>query len=84
AFISASMYIPIFISGVMGGKATNSGLVLLPMMVGSVVTATLGGFLMTKFKYRTLMIPTLALLVVGLALLTTIGAGTNIWVMRLF
>ncbi|SDS45195.1 drug resistance transporter, EmrB/QacA subfamily [Paenibacillaceae bacterium GAS479] len=84
AFVTASMYIPIFISGVMGGKATNSGLVLLPMMVGSVVTATLGGFLMTKFKYRTLMIPTLALLVVGIGLLTTITADTNIWVMRLY
>ncbi|MCM3749982.1 MFS transporter [Paenibacillus pasadenensis] len=84
AFVTASMYIPIFISGVMGGKATNSGLVLLPMMVGSVVTATLGGFLMTKFKYRTLMIPTLALLVIGLGLLTTISGGTNIWILRLF
>ncbi|WP_410514906.1 MDR family MFS transporter [Paenibacillus sp. BR2-3] len=72
AFIVASVYIPIFIQGVLGGSATNSGLVLLPMMVGSVVTATAGGFLMTKFSYRSLMIPTLALLVVGTGLVSTL------------
>ncbi|MEC0242637.1 MDR family MFS transporter [Paenibacillus dokdonensis] len=72
AFITASVYIPIFIQGVFGGSATNSGLVLLPMMVGSVVTAGGGGFLLSKFNYRTIMISTLALLVVGIALLTTL------------
>ncbi len=84
AFVTASVYIPIFVQGVLGGRATNSGLVLLPMMVGSVVTATMGGFLMTKLKYRTLMMPTLAILVLGLVLLATIGEGTNIWTLRLF
>ncbi|WP_337926653.1 MDR family MFS transporter [Paenibacillus caui] len=84
AFVTASIYIPIFIQGVLGGKATNSGLVLLPMMLGSVVTATMGGFLMTKLKYRTLMIPTLMLLVAGLVLLTTLGEGSTLWTVRLF
>ncbi|MDQ0192890.1 MDR family MFS transporter [Paenibacillus wynnii] len=72
AFIVASVYIPIFIQGVLGGSATNSGLVLLPMMVGSVVTASIGGVLMTKFSYRSLMIPTLALLVIGTGLVSTL------------
>ncbi|CAH1194222.1 Multidrug resistance protein 3 [Paenibacillus auburnensis] len=72
AFIVASVYIPIFIQGVLGGSATNSGLVLLPMMVGSVITASMGGFLMVKFSYRSLMLPTLALLVLGIALVTTL------------
>jgi len=77
AFIVASVYIPIFIQGVLGGKATNSGLVLLPMMVGSVVTATGGGILLGRLRYRTIMIPTLGLLVAGLALLTTITPDTS-------
>ncbi|WP_237167931.1 MDR family MFS transporter [Paenibacillus yonginensis] len=84
AFVTASLYIPIFIQGVLGGKATNSGLVLLPMMVGSVLTASTGGFLMNKLKYRTIMLPTLALLVVGLALLTTLGEDTGLWTVRAF
>lgn len=72
AFITASVYIPIFIQGVLGGSATNSGLVLLPMMVGTVVTATAGGFLISKFTYRAILISTLVLLVAGMALLMTL------------
>ncbi|WP_379129456.1 MDR family MFS transporter [Paenibacillus sp. sgz500958] len=77
SFIVASVYIPIFIQGVLGGSATNSGLVLLPMMLGSVVTATAGGFLMNKISYRNLMIPTLALLVVGVGLASTLSPDSS-------
>lgn len=73
AFITASVYIPIFIQGVLGGSATNSGLVLLPMMLGTVVTATAGGFLISKFTYRAILISTLILLVAGMALLMTLS-----------
>lgn len=77
AFIAASVYIPIFIQGVLGGSATNSGLVLLPMMVGSVVTASTGGFLMARTSYRSLMLPTLALLVLGTGLVATLSPDST-------
>ncbi|KQX54434.1 MDR family MFS transporter [Paenibacillus sp. Root444D2] len=77
AFITASVYIPIFIQGVLGGSATNSGLVLLPMMVGTVVTATAGGFLISKFSYRAILISTLILLVAGMALLITLTPDSS-------
>ncbi|MBP2000213.1 EmrB/QacA subfamily drug resistance transporter [Paenibacillus shirakamiensis] len=84
AFITASVYIPIFIQGVLGGSATNSGLVLLPMMVGSVVTAAGGGFLLSKLNYRSIMIPTLALLVAGIALLTLLTPDISRVLVTLF
>lgn len=84
SFITASIYIPIFIQGVLGGSATNSGLVLLPMMLGSVVTAAGGGSLLAKFKYRSIMIPTLALLVVGIAMLTTLTTGSTRFMVTIF
>lgn len=84
AFIVASVYIPIFIQGVLGGSATNSGLVLLPMMVGSVVTATAGGFLMSKISYRNLLLPTFALLVVGLGLVSTLSPESTRLVVTLY
>jgi EmrB/QacA subfamily drug resistance transporter len=84
AFIIASVYIPIFIQGVLGGKATNSGLVLLPMMVSSVVTATAGGFLINKFSFRSVMVPTLALLVAGLALLATLSPESSKFTIRVY
>ncbi|MFE5322716.1 MDR family MFS transporter [Paenibacillus sp. NPDC056579] len=77
AFITASVYIPIFIQGVLGGSATNSGYVLLPMMLGTVVTATAGGSLMTRIPYRSIMIMTLILLVAGIALMTTLTTGSS-------
>ena len=77
AFITASVYIPIFIQGVLGGSATNSGLVLLPMMLGTVVTATAGGFLISKFSYRAILISTLILLVAGMALLITLTPDSS-------
>ncbi|MCE3201826.1 MDR family MFS transporter [Paenibacillus sonchi] len=77
AFIAASVYIPIFIQGVLGGSATNSGLVLLPMMVASVVTASTGGFLMVKTSYRSLMVPTLILLVLGTGLVATLAPDAS-------
>lgn len=72
AFITASVYIPIYIQGVLGGTATNSGLVLLPMMLGSVVSATTGGFLMSKWSYRSIMILFAIIFAAGMFLLTTL------------
>lgn len=76
AFMTASMFIPIYVQGVLGGTASNAGLVLLPMMVGSVVTATVGGYFMSKFPYRSILIPTLLILIVGLALLTALNTAS--------
>ncbi|MWV43019.1 DHA2 family efflux MFS transporter permease subunit [Paenibacillus sp. HJL G12] len=77
AFIAASVYIPIFIQGVLGGSATNSGMVLLPMMLGSVVTATLSGNLMNRLSYRSIMISTLLLFMAGIILLSTLSPDST-------
>lgn len=84
AFITASVYIPIYIQGVFGGSATSSGLVLLPMMLGSVVTAAGGGFLLNKFNYRSIMISTLVLLVLGMALLSTLTTDSSRFMVTIF
>jgi MFS family permease len=84
AFITASVYIPIFMQGVLGGTATNSGLVLLPMMLGTVVSATSSGFVMNRFSYRSILVATLTLLVAGIGLLTTIHPETPRIVITLY
>jgi len=84
AFMTASVYIPIFIQGVLGGTATNSGFVLLPMMMGSVVTATLGGMLMNKLPYRAILLPTLVILCVGIGLLGTLTPDSPRWLITLY
>ncbi|MFN2747445.1 MDR family MFS transporter [Bacillus sp. z60-18] len=75
-FISATIQIPIFVQGVYGDSATNSGLVLLPMMLGSVISAQLGGFLTTKMSYRNIMVISGFILVAGFSLLSTLNIDT--------
>ncbi|WML58039.1 MDR family MFS transporter [Neobacillus sp. PS2-9] len=77
AFMAGTVYIPIFVQGVYGGSATNSGLILLPMMLGSVVTAQVGGFLTTKMSYRNIMFLSAAILIGGFLLLSTITPETS-------
>ncbi|MEK6991972.1 MDR family MFS transporter [Paenibacillus sp. FSL K6-1566] len=84
SFIVASVYIPIFVQGVLGGSATSSGLVLLPMMLGSVITATVSGFLMTKVSYRNIMIPTLVLFAGGMVLASTLTAESDRFIVTLY
>jgi MFS family permease len=54
------------------------------MMVGTVVTATLGGFLITKFPYRNIIIPTFAILVAGLVLVSTLTQDSTKFIVTVY
>lgn len=84
AFVTASVYIPIFVQGVLGGTAANSGMVLLPMMLSTVVSSTVGGFLMNKFSYRAIMLPASLLFAAGMFLLSTISPASSPVVVALY
>ncbi|MUT66683.1 MDR family MFS transporter [Paenibacillus sp. NEAU-GSW1] len=84
AFITAALYIPIFVQGVFGGTATNSGLMLLPMTLGSVFAAQAGGFMANKMPYRNVMIISAIIFISGVALLATITPETTKLVLSLF
>ncbi|WP_432776306.1 MDR family MFS transporter [Brevibacillus gelatini] len=73
AFIITTVYLPIFIQGVYGGSATNSGLLLTPMMLASVVGSQLGGFLTTKMSFRSIMLLSAVFFVPGIFLLGTLS-----------
>jgi EmrB/QacA subfamily drug resistance transporter len=77
AFIVGSVYIPIFIQGVTGGTATNSGMILLPMMLGVVVSAQTGAISASKLGYRKVMLVFAVIFLIGIYLLSTITAETT-------
>lgn len=83
-FMAATVYIPIFVQGVYGGTATNSGMILLPMMLSSVVTAQVGGFLTTKISYRNIMMLSGIILILGSWLLSTISPETSRFILTLY
>ncbi len=76
-FMVATIFIPIYMQGVMGGTATNSGLLLLPMMLGTTITAPLGGQLVRKLSYRTVMMSSVVVLLIGILLLGTLTTETT-------
>ena len=83
-FLVAAVYIPIFIQGVMGGSATNSGLLLLPMMLGTTITAPLGANFAAKIGYRNVMIASVAILLVGIVMLGTLSPETSRWMVTVY
>lgn len=76
-FIPLTVYIPIFVQAVFGGSATNAGLILTPMMLGSVVGSAISGMMQTKTSFRNLMYVSVISFAVGLFLLSMMTPDTS-------
>ena len=64
--IGAVLYIPLFAQAVMGASATNSGAVLVPMMLAFVVSAIAAGQIMSRTgRYKALILSLFAVGIVG-------------------
>ncbi|MEF2967009.1 MDR family MFS transporter [Paenibacillus sp. M1] len=83
-FIVATVYIPIFVQGVFGGTATNSGVILMPMMIGSVVTSMAGGILTSRMSYRSIMAISAVFFLSGIILLGTLTGDSSRMVMTVY
>ncbi|MBO0775530.1 MAG: MFS transporter, partial [Actinobacteria bacterium] len=78
ALFGAMTFLPLYQQTVQGLSATGSGLMLIPMMLGSTVTALISGRVTTRTgRYKTLPILGAAIMTVGLLLLTQLGTGTT-------
>jgi EmrB/QacA subfamily drug resistance transporter len=67
--IAGATYIPIFIQGVFHKTATQTSTVLIPMMLGVVASAQIGGRIAHKFVYRSVMLVSVFTLLIGTSLL---------------
>ena len=78
ALLVALVYIPLFVQGVIGGSATSSGVVLIPLLLAWVATSVISGLLISRTgRYRVFPISGTLLVVVGFWLLTRMGVGTS-------
>jgi len=84
AFITAALYIPMFVQGVFGGTAVSAGLTLLPMTLGSVIAAQLGGILVNKMSYRSVMMISAVIFITGIFLLSTITPETTRFMLSVY
>ena len=83
-FILGTVYIPIYVQGVFGSSATGAGMILMPMMLGSVVGSQQAGSKAARTSYRNLMLISVTLLLVGVVLLGTMSTLTPRWLLTLY
>ncbi len=71
------IFIPLFFQGVLGQSATNSGAFLTPMMLGLVAGSVISGQLLSRAggHYRILGMVGLAIMAVGMFMLSRMSAG---------
>ena len=79
ALFGASSYLPTFLQMVDGASATESGLLMLPMMGGIVVASVVSGLLVTRTgRYKIYPLLGCAISVEGMWLLSRLEAGTSL------
>ncbi|MEI6726930.1 MAG: MDR family MFS transporter [Actinomycetes bacterium] len=79
AMFGAIMFLPLFVQGVLGKSATNSGLILMPLMMGAIVTSIGAGQILARTgKYKVIVIVGTILTALGAYLLSRMGLDT-VW-----
>lgn len=74
----ATLYLPLFIQGVLGKSATSSGAVLTPMMLGFIVSSIIGGQIMSRTgRYKFLALGGFIVATVGMFLLSQMPADVS-------
>jgi EmrB/QacA subfamily drug resistance transporter len=78
AFFAAIVYVPLFLQVVKGVGATNSGLLLVPMMAGVLIATLVAGRLITRTgRYKVFPVLGLALSSVAMYLFSTMTVDTS-------
>ena len=79
ALFGAITFLPLYQQTVQHLSATESGLMLIPLMLGSTVTALIAGRITTRTgRYKALPIIGGGVMTVGMYLLTTLGVNTSL------
>ncbi|KUN33984.1 MDR family MFS transporter [Streptomyces longwoodensis] len=74
----ATLFLPLYQQSVQGASATNSGLLLLPMLGAMLVTSMIAGRITTNTgRYKVFPVIGSAFMIVGLYLLSTMDTGTT-------
>ncbi|MEU7943754.1 MDR family MFS transporter [Micromonospora taraxaci] len=75
------IFIPLYLQIVKGASPTRSGLLMLPMMAGIIITSILTGRAMTRIgRYKWFPVAGSVILLVGMFLFTRLEVTTSLWV----
>jgi EmrB/QacA subfamily drug resistance transporter len=85
AMFGSIAYIPTFLQMVTGSNATQAGFLLIPMMAGLLVTSVVSGQIVSKTgRYKFFPVVGMVITAGALALMSTMTAGTPLFVMCLY
>jgi EmrB/QacA subfamily drug resistance transporter len=85
SFFSVLVYLPLFMQVVQGANATDSGLLLVPMMLGVIVSTSLSGWAIHKTgKYKIYPVLGLAVVPVAMFLFSTMDTSTSMVVTSIY
>jgi EmrB/QacA subfamily drug resistance transporter len=80
AMFGAITYLPTFLQVANGASASNSGLLVVPIMLGLLVASITAGQIITRTgRYRRFPIIGMAVTAAGMFLLSTLGTGSSRW-----
>ena len=78
AMFSGSLYIPLFMQGVLSFSATNSGLIMMPMTLSMVTGSVLSGQVVSRTgRYKWICISGFGVATAGLFILSRMDAGSS-------
>ena len=79
AFFGAIVYLPLYIQLGLGASATKSGMTMLPMMFGLILSSTISGRLVTRYgRYKPMMVFGGVVMMIGMLLMTQLGPHTSL------
>jgi EmrB/QacA subfamily drug resistance transporter len=78
SLFAAIVFLPLFLQIVNGQSATDSGLLLLPLLIPSTIATIVAGRLIVRTgRYKIFPVTGLTLMTLGLALMSTMDSGTS-------
>lgn len=73
----AIMFVPMYMQGILGVSPTQAGSTMTPMMIALIVSSVVGGRLLLKIRFRTLLTVGMAIAAVGFYLMSTMGLESS-------
>ncbi len=71
------MFVPMFMQAILGVTPTQAGSTMTPMMVSLIVASIIGGRLLLKIRYRTVLTLGMLITMLGFYLMSTMGIHTK-------
>jgi EmrB/QacA subfamily drug resistance transporter len=73
----AITYIPLFVQGVVGTSATKAGYILTPLMLALIFASIVGGRIISKVTYRSIIVVSMTIMGLGFLLMSTMNVHTT-------